>query len=266
MVSVEKEKGIALVTGGAQRLGKSICLFLAHYGYDIVIHYWKSEEEALLLSKQIETFGRKCYVFKADLLDEVEMLELIPRISKKISGKLNLLINNASIFEYDNYGNASIDSWNRHINSNLKAPFFLTQSFSKQIPDPYCNDNGEFYANANVINIVDQRVKKPTPQFITYSLAKMALMSLTITSAQALCPGIRVNAIGPGPTLQGKRQSDDHYDTQRKSTILGRGASPDEISNTIKYYLESPGVTGQVICVDGGQHLAWQTKDVLGVE
>ena len=266
MVSFEKKKGIALVTGGAQRLGKRISIFLAHYGYDIVIHYWKSEEEALLLSKKIESLGRKCYIFKANLLDEVEMLELIPRISKKISGKINLLINNASIFEYDNFENANIESWNRHINSNLKAPFFLTQCFSRQVPDPNCNDNGEFSSNANVINIIDQRVKKPTPEFITYSLAKMALMSLTITSAQALCPGIRVNAIGPGPTLQGKRQSDEHYDAQRKSTILGRGVSPDEISNTIKYFLESPGVTGQIICVDGGQHLAWKTKDVLGVE
>lgn len=259
-------KGIALITGGAQRVGREICLFLAKLGFDIVVHFYSSEKEAIALSKEIKSLGRRCFLIKADLLNEEEVLSLIPRASELVDSKINLLVNNASIFEYDNFENATVESWNRHINSNLKAPFFLSQFFSKQVPDAYINARGEYVANANIVNIIDQRVKKPTPEFITYSLAKMALMSLTITSSQSLSPNVRVNAIGPGPTLKGKRQSDEHYNAQRKSTILGRGSSTSEISNTIRYFIESPSVTGQIICVDGGQHLAWKTEDVLGIE
>ncbi|MFN3527225.1 MAG: SDR family oxidoreductase, partial [Paracoccus sp. (in: a-proteobacteria)] len=159
-----------------------------------------------------------------------------------------------------------MDSWDRHIGSNLRAPFQLIQAFAAQAPAPLSDENDEPQAQALVINMVDQRVLKPTPEFITYSLAKAGLWSLTRTAAQALAPGVRVNAIGPGPTMVGARQSDSHFAAQRAATILNRGADPDGITQALGYFLDARAVTGQLICVDGGQHLAWQTPDVLGRE
>jgi NAD(P)-dependent dehydrogenase (short-subunit alcohol dehydrogenase family) len=179
-------------------------------------------------------------------------------------GQLDVLINNASIFEYDNLQTATPSGWDRHMSSNLEAPFILTQAFAAQAPDTA--SDGETLAQAAIVNMVDQRVRKFTPEFMTYSLAKNALWTLTQTSAQALAPKIRVNAIGPGPTLQGARQSLEHFQGQRGATILKRGANIDDILGAMRYFLDASAVTGQLICVDGGQHLGWKTPDVRGIE
>jgi NAD(P)-dependent dehydrogenase (short-subunit alcohol dehydrogenase family) len=150
--------------------------------------------------------------------------------------------------------------------SNFQAPFLLTQAFARQAPAVAKDQNGEPIAQAAIINMIDQRVRKLTPEFMTYTLAKMGLWALTQTSAQALAPSIRVNAIGPGPTMQGIRQSDGHFARQRAATILERGSNPEDITAAMEYILRSPALTGQLICIDGGQHLGWRTADVLGVE
>ena len=174
--------------------------------------------------------------------------------------------NNASIFEYDTVQTATKDSWDRHIGSNLRAPFVLTQAMAAQAPEPIMDDAGEPVAQALVVNMVDQRVRKLTPEFMTYTIAKMGLWAFTQTAAQGLAPKVRVNAIGPGPTLIGARQTQDHFDRQRAATVLKRGANPNDITAALGYFLDAPAVTGQLLCVDGGQHLGWQTPDILGVE
>ena len=200
------------------------------------------------------------------LTDEAQVQNLILRAADALGGPLTVLVNNASIFEYDNLVTATRTSWDRHFESNLRAPFVLTQAFAAQAPRAVTDANGEPVSQALIVNMIDQRVLKLTPEFMTYSLAKQALWSLTRTAAQALAPNIRVNAIGPGPTMQGARQSASHFARQRAATILGRGASPDDIASALGFFLDSPTVTGQIIAVDGGQHLAWATPDVLGTE
>jgi NAD(P)-dependent dehydrogenase (short-subunit alcohol dehydrogenase family) len=192
--------------------------------------------------------------------------KLVPMAVQGLGGPLTVLVNNASIFEYDTLRTASRKSWDRHLESNLRAPFVLTQAFAAQAPAAGRDEAGEPVASGLVINMIDQRVHKLTPEFMTYTIAKMGLWALTRTAAQALAPQIRVNAIGPGPTLQGARQSDSHFTRQRAATVLGRGANPADITAALGFFLESPAVTGQMIAVDGGQHLGWQTPDVLGVE
>jgi len=205
----------------------------------------------------------KAVALQADLTKRAETDALVTRAANEI-GQLDILINNASIFEYDNLETADHEKWDRHMSSNFEAPFILTQAFSAQAPK--VGNDGEPIARATVINMVDQRVRKLTPEFMTYSLAKNALWVLTQTSAQGLAPAIRVNAIGPGPTLQGARQSQKHFDGQRSSTILERGANVEDIIGAMRYFLSAPAVTGQLICVDGGQHLGWKTPDVQGIE
>ena len=182
------------------------------------------------------------------------------------AGPLTTLINNASIFEYDTLASATRDSWDRHLESNLRAPFVLMQQMAANVPDPVLDEAGEPIAQGLVVNMIDQRVRKLTPAFMTYTLAKAGLWALTQTAAQALAPKVRVNAIGPGPTLQGHRQSDSHFQRQRQATILQRGANESDVINALGYFMDAPSVTGQLLCVDGGQHLGWETPDVLGVE
>jgi NAD(P)-dependent dehydrogenase (short-subunit alcohol dehydrogenase family) len=190
----------------------------------------------------------------------------VPEAAAALGAPLDVLVNNASIFEHDSIATASWESWDRHIGSNLRAPFELTQAFAAQAPRAEPDDAGEPLARAAVVNMIDQRVRKLTPEFTTYTIAKMGLWAFTRIAAQGLAPDVRVNAIGPGPTLQGARQSPAHFARQRAATVLGRGAGPAEICAALRYLLDAPGVTGQLICVDGGQHLAWATPDVLGVE
>jgi len=256
----------ALVTGAAIRLGQSIVLYLAARGHDVAIHYAGSAGAAEETAAQVRAMGRRACLLQADLTDEAAMQALVPRAVAGLGGPLTMLVNNASIFEYDNITSATRASWDRHMESNLRAPFVLTQAFAAQAPGPLRDSTDEPVAQAAVVNMIDQRVFKLTPEFMSYTIAKMGLWALTRTSAQALAPAIRVNAIGPGPTLRGHRQSEEHFNRQRAATILERGANPDDITAALGYLLDASSVTGQILCVDGGQHLAWKTEDVLGVE
>ena len=256
----------ALVTGAGTRLGRAMAVRLAEMGHDVAIHYATSAAGAEETAAEVRALGRNAVTLQADLLDEAQVQALLPAAAEALGGAITCLVNNASIFEYDNIRTATRDSWDRHIESNLRAPFVLTQALAKQAPDPAEDSRGEPVAQAVVINMIDQRVRKLTPEFSSYTIAKMGLWALTQTAAQGLAPKVRVNAIGPGPTLQGHRQSDSHFDRQRKSTILHRGSNPEDIVTALTFLVESPAVTGQLICVDGGQHLGWQTPDILGVE
>lgn len=259
-------QGRALVTGGAARLGRAMAVYLAGRGFDVAVHYNGSATAAEAVVAEITATGRRAAALQADLLDETATGGLVARASGALGGPLTVLVNNASIFEHDTIASATAESWNRHIGSNLRAPFVLTQAFAAQAPAAATDAGGEPLAQALVINMIDQRVLKLTPEFMTYTIAKMGLWAFTRTAAQALAPHVRVNAIGPGPTLQGARQSADHFARQRAATVLGRGADPTDICATLGYFLDAKAVTGQLLCIDGGQHLAWQTPDVLGVE
>lgn len=257
----------ALVTGAAIRLGKAMAIALAKQKYNVAVHYHGSADEAEQTVREIEGLGCKAVALQADLTNENEVQALVPRAVEGLGGNLSVLVNSASIFEYDNIQTATRRSWDRHLESNLRAPFVLTQAFAEQAPEPVCEGEwDEPTARAMIVNMVDQRVHKLTPEFMSYTIAKMGLWTLTQTAAQSLAPKIRVNAIGPGPTVQGHRQSESHFRNQRRATVLKRGAAPDDVVQALLYFLRAPTVTGQLICVDGGQHLAWQTPDVLGVE
>lgn len=256
----------ALVTGGARRLGRAMALYLAGRGYDVAIHYAGSAAEAEGAVAEIRAMGRQAVALQADLLDEDQTAALVPRAVGALGGPLTVLVNNASIFEHDTIRSATRESWDRHVGSNLRAPFVLTQAFAAQAPEAGRDAAGEPVATGLVVNMIDQRVLKLTPEFMTYTIAKMGLWAFTRTAAQALAPAIRLNAIGPGPTMQGARQSAEHFARQRAATVLGRGAGPDDICAALGYFLDAPAVTGQLLCIDGGQHLGWQTPDVLGVE
>ncbi|WP_333814238.1 SDR family oxidoreductase [Tabrizicola sp.] len=255
----------ALVTGGARRLGRAMALYLAGRGHDVAIHYASSAEEAEATVAEIRALGRKAQAFHADLLQEAQVQALIPAATAAL-GPLAVLVNSASIFEYDRIDTSTRQGWDRHIESNLRAPYVLTQAFARQCPAATTDENGEPLAQGLIVNMIDQRILKLTPEFSTYTIAKMGLWALTQTAAQGLAPNIRVNAIGPGPTLRGSRQSETHFARQRAATVLGRGANPQDITAALGFFLDSPGVTGQFVAVDGGQHLGWKTPDVLGVE
>ena len=256
----------AVVTGGAKRIGREMALYLADRGYNIAVHYKGSAHEAQETVEMITAKGCKAIAIQADVLDEDAVAALIPKASNAFGGPITCLVNNASIFEYDNIHSATRASWDRHFESNLRTPYVLSQALAAQAPKAKMDANGEPTAQSMIINMVDQRVRKLTPEFSTYTLAKAALWALTQTSAQGLAPDIRVNAIGPGPTVQGYRQSAEHFNAQRRNTVLQRGSDPSGICAALGFFLDSPAVTGQLLCVDGGQHLGWQTPDVLGVE
>ena len=256
----------ALVTGAGKRLGRAMALYLAGRGYDVAVHYASSGDSAEETAAACRERGVKAVPLLADLLDEAATQALLPRAAEALGGPITVLVNNASIFEYDTIRTATRDSWDRHMESNLRAPYVLTQALAAQAPGAVSDEKHEPRAQALVVNMIDQRVRKLTPEFSTYTIAKMGLWALTRTAAQGLAPDVRVNAIGPGPTLQGARQSDDHFARQRAGTVLQRGANTGDITAALGYLLDAPAVTGQLICVDGGQHLGWQTPDVLGVE
>lgn len=257
---------VALVTGAARRLGRAMALSLAKQGYDVAAHYNGSKAEAEALCDEIRQLGQEAAAVQADLTRESDMAGLVPAVTQYFSKPVTVLVNNASVFEYDNIETASRDSWDRHFESNLRAPFVLTQAVARQVPDPIIDQRGEPVAQGLVVNLIDQRVRKLTPEFMSYTLAKMGLWALTQTAAQALAPRVRVNAIGPGPTLQGARQGEEHFLKQRQSTVLERGSNPDDITGGLAYLISAPSVTGQLICTDGGQHLVWRTADVQGLE
>ncbi|MDC3169680.1 SDR family oxidoreductase [Paracoccaceae bacterium] len=250
-----KEEKTALITGGAKRLGRAISKDLARSGYNVIIHYNNSEDDAFSLREELLELGNDVHLIQANLLNEGETISLFDKCKNLTDKPVNLLINNASIFEYDNIKTATLESWDRHHKSNLQVPFFLTQKFAQQAPEPEKLESGELESKSCIINIIDQRVQNLTTDFTTYTLAKSALWTLTRISAKALAPQIRVNAIGPGPTLKAEFQSVSNYKKQRLSTPLNRGSSTFEICSTVKYFADNPSVSGQLICVDGGQNL-----------
>lgn len=256
----------ALVTGAGHRLGQAMAVYLAGRGYDVAVHFASSREGAEKTVDMVRSAGMRAIALQADLLKDNESEALFDRAREALGGEITCLVNNASIFEHDTIHTATRDSWDRHIQSNLRAPFILTQKMAAQGLVAQADDAGEPCASGVIVNIIDQRVRKLTPEFMTYTLAKMGLWALTQTTARALSPAIRVNAIGPGPTLQGARQSPEHFAQQRQSTLLERGANPSDITAALGFVLDAPAFTGQLLCIDGGQHLAWQTQDVLGVE
>ena len=251
----------ALVTGAGARLGRAMALYLGDRGYDVAVHYNSSSDGADEVVSELRAKG-----LQADLLDETATHDLLPRAAGALGGPITCLVNNASIFEYDNISTATEESWNRHIGSNLRAPFILTQAMAAQGLAPETDAQDEPVAVGLIINMLDQRVRKLTPEFMTYTIGKMGLWALTQTSSQALAPAIRVNAIGPGPTLKGAKQTDEHFARQRSKVILERGANPRDITAALGYFLDAPSVTGQLICTDGGQHLGWKTPDAQGLE
>lgn len=247
---------IALVTGAAKRLGRAIALELAGAGWDIALHYSTSRDDAEKAATDIRARGVRCTIFSADFAVEAETETLVSRAQAEL-GPITALINSASLFENDDWQSVSRASWDAHMEINLRAPFLLSQHFARQLPKG---------AKGAIVNIVDQRVLKPTPQFISYSLSKAGLYWLTTALAQALGPDIRVNAVGPGPTLRNPRQSEADFARQRDATILKHGADPGDVASAVLYLLGADAVTGQMLAVDGGQHLIWQTPDVQVTE
>lgn len=244
----------ALVTGAGKRVGRAMALALADAGLNVAVHFNASAEDAETVAGLIRAKGRKAAAIAADLSKESETATLVERAAAAV-GPLTLLVNSASVFEHDDIDTMTRESWDLHIETNLRAPLKLAQDFAASARP------GE---NNLIVNLVDQRVLKLTPQFLTYTASKAALATLTVTLAQALGPrGVRVNAIAPGPTLRNARQSEDDWRRQNEATILGHGADPSDISDALLYLLSARSVTGQMIAVDGGQHLAWRTADAL---
>ncbi|MEX2519439.1 MAG: SDR family oxidoreductase [Paracoccaceae bacterium] len=260
------QAGAALVTGGARRLGRALALALAEDGWDVAISFLGSADAAEATVAEIRAFGRRAATLRADFAEEAQVDALIPAASAALGAPLTCLVNNASIFEFDDIETVGRAGWDGAMESNLRAPTVLTQRFAAQAPGVGEDQNGEPVARAVIVNMIDQRVFKPTPMFLSYSIAKMGLWALTRMTAQGLAPRIRVMGIGPGPTMKGARQSAEHFARQRAATLLGRGANPDDIVAALRFILASPALTGQMIAVDGGQHLGWRTPDVLGVE
>lgn len=245
--------GTVLVTGGGARIGKAIALDLGRRGWKVAVQYRSSADGAKQVVDEICSAGGTAVALQAELSDPDAVRTLIPNASSSL-GPVTCLVNNASVFENDTVTSVDDASWNEHMEVNLHAPLLLTQAFAAQAPD----------GSGNVINLLDQRVWKLTPYFLSYTVSKTALWTLTRTLAMGLAPGIRVNAIGPGPTLPSPHQTDEQFARQCDSTLLQRGASPDDICRAVRFILESPAMTGQMIALDSGQHLAWQTADVSG--
>jgi NAD(P)-dependent dehydrogenase (short-subunit alcohol dehydrogenase family) len=245
----------ALITGAAKRIGRQLALDLADAGYNIAVHCNASRTEAEDVASQIRARGRSAVVIAADLANK-ESPRRIMAEAVAAFGVIGVLINNASLFEEDDLDSMTDDSWQLHQNINLRAPVLLTQAFARQLPGD---------VQGNVINLIDQRVWKLNPQFFSYTISKTGLWTATRTLAQALAPNVRVNAIGPGPALPSARMDDAAFQKQGQLTLLKRGTSPAEISAAVQFILSQPALTGQMIALDGGQHLVWQTPDVVEV-
>lgn len=237
----------ALVTGAAKRLGRAMAEDLGAMGFAVAVHYNSSAKEADEAVKAIKSKGGKAVAIKADLAKEAQVKTLVARAVKAL-GPLGVLVNNASTFERDGALDATRASWDFHIEPNLRAPFVLAQDFARQLPKK---------AEGVLVNLLDERVWSLTPHFVTYTVSKYGLWGLTQTLALALAPRIRVNAIGPGPTLPSPRQTQAQFLRQFESMPLGRGATPEDVCGALRYILGAKAMTGQMIALDGGQHLAW---------
>ena len=241
-----------IITGGATRVGAAIAEKLSGPNVEITIHYNKSKSKAENLKKKLEKNGTKIYLIKGDLSKETDVNKIIKFAKSKLK-YFDCLINNASLFENDKLDNFTSQSWEKHITINLKAPAYLSKEFSKNIKGK----------NNNIINIIDQRVFKLTPFFFSYTLSKTGLYTLTKTSAMSLAPQIRVNGIAPGPTIKNKRQSMKHFKNQYLATPLKKQVNVDEVCNAVDFFIKNSSITGQVIALDSGQSLNWQTPDIL---
>jgi NAD(P)-dependent dehydrogenase (short-subunit alcohol dehydrogenase family) len=239
---------VALVTGAARRIGKRIALTLAEQGWHVAIHYRNSAAKAEAVAAEARLRGVRAMTVEADLAKEREVEAVMPKVAEHL-GPVSLLVNNASVFEMDKAETATRASWDKHIETNLRAPLVLSQAFARQ----FTADRG-----GNIINLLDQRVWKLTPYFLSYTVAKMGLWTLTRALALSYAPRIRVNGIGPGPTLPSPRQTPEQFAQQSASMPLGHGATPQEIARAVLFILDSPSMTGQMIALDGGEHLGWQ--------
>ena len=244
-----------IITGGATRIGAAISKKLSGPGIEIVIHYNESRLGAEKLKKELLKKKTKVYLVKGDLSKETDVKKIVKFAKSKLK-YFNCLINNASLFENDKLENFTTDSWGRHLRTNLRTPALLSKEFSKNI-------RGK---NNNIINIIDQRVFKLTPYFFSYTISKTGLYTLTKTSAMSLAPNIRVNGIAPGPTLKNKRQSEKHFKKQYMTTPLKRQVDVEQICNAVDFFIKNRSITGQIISVDSGQSLNWQTPDVISKE
>jgi NAD(P)-dependent dehydrogenase (short-subunit alcohol dehydrogenase family) len=244
-----------IITGSATRIGASIARSLAGHGTQITLHYNKSMKAVKNLKKELESLGSEVFLIKADLSIMSQTKKIIPFAYKMMKG-LDCLINNASVFEKDDLVNFSEKGFNKHMAVNLQTPAKLTQDFKKYLKSK----------KGNIINIIDQRIFKLTPFFFSYTLSKTGLQTLTKTSAMKLAPNIRVNGVAPGPTIKNKRQSEKHFRKQWKSLILREKVEPKNICETVKYFINNDSITGQIISVDGGQSLAWQTPDIINTK
>jgi NAD(P)-dependent dehydrogenase (short-subunit alcohol dehydrogenase family) len=237
----------ALVTGGARRLGRAMSLALAGAGFDVAVHYSASAAEAEATAADIRALGRRATTLRADLAREDEVSRLVPEATASL-GAVGVLVNNASTFERDEWQTATRESWDRHVEPNLRAPFVLAQAFAQALPKA---------REGVVVNLLDQRVWSLTPHFVSYTVSKAGLWALTQSLALALAPRIRVNGIGPGPALASARQTPEQFARQCQSVPLRRGTGPEEVARALIAILALPAMTGQMIALDGGQHLQW---------
>ena len=246
------EANKVIITGGATRIGAAIAKKLSGPGVEIVIHYNKSKLNAEKLKKKLSKNLTKVYLIKGDLSKENDLKKIVKFCKIKLK-YFDCLINNASLFENDKLENFTTDSWGKHLRTNLRAPALLSKEFAKNVKGK----------NNNIINIIDQRVFKLTPFFFSYTISKTGLYTMTKTSAISLAPKIRVNGIAPGPTLKNKRQSEKHFKKQYLATPLKRQVNVSEICNAVDFFIKNRSITGQVLAVDSGQNLNWQTPDTM---
>jgi NAD(P)-dependent dehydrogenase (short-subunit alcohol dehydrogenase family) len=239
----------ALVTGGALRIGRAIVLALTRAGYAVAIHANRSRADAQVLRDDIAGMGGHAAVVTADLADHEAVRDLVPAAAESV-GPLTLLVNNASVFEPDEVGRLDRERFDRHLAVNLRAPVFLAQAFAAQAA-----------AGGAVVNILDQRVYRPNPRFFSYGLAKSALYAATTTLAQGLAPGVRVNAVAPGPTLANVWHGQDVFERRSAAMPLGRGPTAEEVADAVLFLAQASSITGETIAVDGGQHVVWNRDD-----
>ena len=242
-----------IITGGATRIGAAIAKKLSGPKIEIVIHYNKSKSKAEKLKKELEKKGTIVYLVKADLGNENDINKIIKFSKMKF---FDCLVNNASLFENDKIESFTTDSWDKHLKTNLRTPALLSKEFAKNVKGK----------NNNIINIIDQRVFKLTPYFFSYTISKTGLYTLTKTSAMSLAPNIRVNGIAPGPTIKNQRQSEKHFRKQYLATPLKRQVNVEQICNAVDFFIKNISITGQVLAIDSGQNLNWQTPDIMGKE
>lgn len=254
MTNPASRRGAALVTGGGKRIGRAIGLTLAKAGFDVAVHYRSDAQEAEAVADEIRALGRRAALLQADLTDEAQVRRLVPEAVEAI-GPLAVLVNNASVFEDDRLGGLDRERWDRHLETNLRAPIVLAEAFAAQAPD-----------GSAIVNLLDQRVLKPDPRFFTYALTRNALWWATRTMAQSLAPRIRVNGVGPGPTLASIHQTPEEFAAEAAGTLLQRPANPEAVAEAVRWLVDADLVTGQMIAVDAGQHLAWQTPDIVDLD